>query len=570
MTTRYSIRADRDGNITVLVPDQRDTTPEIEMEINETLAQALAKVAFGATARVRVIASSNDPNTKYRIAYLPEGTETPTVVGYGASWNEALQKAFISERGQQRIAEANDGSKFSYVANDPDSMGSGLAYVQVKNGGDVYQFDYEGMNPAWLDTHPRNEVPITDLPHAVVPNAIAATKTTTPEKKVSTATVESPLPTTPRASAAKTSVPRAYVNPNNIKTGLLGWDSEVTPAAVLAAITGEHLLVVGPPGNAKSLFARRFFANFEGKLFETQLSKYSDETALFGAPNLKRLREDGVFEYPKHGLAAADWGFLDEIFDSSDVLLRTMLGVLQEKKFTKGGHEEDIPLQTVIATANYTRVNEITAAVVDRFAFSVASPTLTPAQREMLYGSQTFEDVPRPTNIVGIDQLKTMRANAKTVEIPGTIIKALVSWTTEMGFTPRRERKLAAIIRASAALNGRKRADENDIMAARFCVPISNSGKVEDAAKSLQPLKDAILQALHEGEQLAALGKMAQAVDARSQSPQDLIACIKGSKVKLAELRAFNAVSEKVNKQREAAIGIHEAMIDACTKALDI
>jgi MoxR-like ATPase len=532
------------------------------MEMTGTTALALAQTAFGQTARIRTIKDATDLSTKYRVAYIPDNQTTPSALGYGPNWEAALQMAFVSQRGVERISQVAPVGMFSFQV---DPTKAELNAVTVCAGEDSFRFEYEN-HPAQpgMEKCPVNAaVKVGANPMVPVPNGITYVAPSPATPAAPSATVSGPV-------AAKTSIPRAFVNPANIKTGLLGWDDDVTPAAVLAAITGEHLLIVGPPGNAKSLFARRFTAHFEGSLFETQLSKYSDETALFGAPNLKRLREDGVFEYPKHGIAACDWAFLDEFFDASDVLMRTTLGILQEKKFTKGGHEEDIPLQTCIATANYTRVNDITAAVVDRFAITVTAPVLTKTQREMLYSKTTFEDVPAVQYKVGLDQLRQMRANSKEVEIPRVIIKALVSWCEEMGFTPRRERKLAAIIRASATLNGRKTADEEDIMAARYCVPISASGKVEDGRKALQPLRDAIKQQLHEGEQLARMGKLAQPIGAASQKADDLLAAVKATKLRLSELRAFQGVSEKVNAAREAAVTTHEAGYQELLRLLDM
>lgn len=533
--------------------------PEIRNTITEAEALAIAKAAYGDTARVKHIPNHSDPSTRYRVAYIPEGSPSPIVIGAAESgFIEALQKSFISDKGQQRIAErepldvSEGGAQYSLRED------GSIDFVRVWGGVNSHFKLSDSIKPSWISSHP-----------SCVPRSYPIEGEIEYENQIK-------IPVTAQVNvqvnaAPKVAIPKGFVNPNAIKTGLMGWDDEVTPAAVLAAITGEHLLVVGPPGAAKSLFTRRFFANFEGGLFETQLSKYADETSLFGAPNLKKLRDEGIFEYPRHGIAANEWGFIDEIFDASDVLLRTLLGILQEKKFTKSGREEDIPLQSVIATANYTRVNDITSAVVDRFAFAVSSPVLTDAQRARLYSNETFEEVKTASNKVSLEQIKQMRAKAKEVTIPDSIVTALVNWSSEMKFTPRRERKLASIIRASASLHGRTKVDENDIMAARFCVPISNSGKVEDARKSLQPLKDAILQSLHEGEQLAQLGKLAQIPQcADTNNPTAVVNSIKAVKENLRKLREFNCVSEKVNQKREVAVNQHDQMISVLTAALGV
>lgn len=552
-------------------------TGENHMQLDGTKTLALAKSAFGHTAKVKHNTSASaQPGKTHIIYYTPEGSENSMTLGYGASWEESLQRSLVTARGIDRVAELGIHSTATYMLDNNDA--TVIHAVNVNDGDELYLgIDMNGhvigetMANVLLGSMNSLRVAPADLSTYIFSEKIASVLTPQAAPEEETAPTGAAAKARVQvSSAAKVSIPLAYVNPTTIRTGLLGWDDEVTQAAVLAATMGEHLLVVGPPGNAKSLFARRFFSHFEGSVFETQLSKYSDETAVFGAPNFRKLREEGVFEYPKHGIAAADWAFLDEIFDSSDVLLRTLLGILQEKKFTKGGHEEDVPLQSCIATANYTRSNDVTAAVLDRFAITVHSPVLTLAQRAALYnGKIDFEALPTVTNKIGIEQLKTMRAKSKEIEIPASIITALCSWCQEMKFTPRRERKLAGLLRASASLAGRRKVDENDIMVARFCVPISASGSV-DSGKSLQPLKDAIMQSLHEGKQLAEVGKLAQPLQNASDKAEHIIKSIKETRVRIAELRSYNCVSEKVNQVREAAIQVHEAALQQKQDAIGL
>src|SRR5215212_3968864 len=82
----------------------------------------------------------------------------------------------------------------------------------------------------------------------------------------------------------------------------------------LAAVAGEHLLVIGPPGTAKSEAVRRFARVVEGSYFEYLLGRFTEPSEIFGPVDFRRLKE-GVVETKTEGmLPEAEFAFLDEIF----------------------------------------------------------------------------------------------------------------------------------------------------------------------------------------------------------------------------------------------------------------
>ncbi|MGO4781889.1 AAA family ATPase, partial [Lysobacter sp. 2RAB21] len=64
---------------------------------------------------------------------------------------------------------------------------------------------------------------------------------------------------------------------------------------VLAAGAQEPLLILGPPGTAKSAVVRRVAAALGGRYFEYLLGRFTEPSELFGPVDLRRLRE-GVVE----------------------------------------------------------------------------------------------------------------------------------------------------------------------------------------------------------------------------------------------------------------------------------
>ena len=88
----------------------------------------------------------------------------------------------------------------------------------------------------------------------------------------------------------------------------------------LAAVAREHVLVVGPPGTAKSEAVRRISAVLGGTYFEYLIGKFTEPSEIFGPVDLRKLRE-GVVETETRGmLPEADIAFLDEVFSGSTAI----------------------------------------------------------------------------------------------------------------------------------------------------------------------------------------------------------------------------------------------------------
>ena len=62
----------------------------------------------------------------------------------------------------------------------------------------------------------------------------------------------------------------------------------------LASVAGEHLLIIGPPGTAKSAAVRRFAQAFDSRYFEYLLGRFTEPTEIFGPVDLRKLRDGRV------------------------------------------------------------------------------------------------------------------------------------------------------------------------------------------------------------------------------------------------------------------------------------
>ncbi|XXY16761.1 AAA family ATPase [Sorangium sp. So ce216] len=133
---------------------------------------------------------------------------------------------------------------------------------------------------------------------------------------------------------------------------------------LLAALSGNHALLVGPPGTAKSALFFGFLSCFpDARKFQTLVTKFGTEDEYFGPVKLSALKND-LWERNLEGrLAGVECAFLDEVFKGSDSVLNAFLSAMNERLY-KG---RPIPLRMLVGASNELPEEENLAAVYDRF-----------------------------------------------------------------------------------------------------------------------------------------------------------------------------------------------------------
>lgn len=163
----------------------------------------------------------------------------------------------------------------------------------------------------------------------------------------------------------------------DLSTHLLERDVAID-AALLALLTSSHLLLLGPPGSAKSLLVRAVCERIVGATyFERLLTRFSTPEELFGPLSLSALEQDRYQRVTAGTIVEAHIAFVDEVFKANSAILNNLLGVMNERVYHEGGQALGTPLLSLFGASNETPEDGNLAALYDRFLLRVTVPYLT-------------------------------------------------------------------------------------------------------------------------------------------------------------------------------------------------
>lgn len=265
----------------------------------------------------------------------------------------------------------------------------------------------------------------------------------------------------------------------------------VMALALLSAVAGESLFLLGPPGIAKSMIARRLKAVFtDGTFFEYLMSRFSTPDELFGPVSISRLKDEDRYERQTSGyLPSATVVFLDELWKAGPAIQNTLLTVLNERLFHNGNQVMRLPLQVLIAASNeLPAADEGLDALWDRF---LVRCLVTGISRPDLFnrmvsdtGKDNEPDI-TPAMQLTTEETARWRNGAAQVEIPAAIFSFLHKIRTLLLTPPktidgrqqeplyvsdRRWKKAVGLLRTSAFLNGRSTLSVADLPLLEHCL----------------------------------------------------------------------------------------------------
>lgn len=262
---------------------------------------------------------------------------------------------------------------------------------------------------------------------------------------------------------------------NEMNKGLLERNEQVK-LMLLAAIAGEHILLIGPPGTAKSELAKRLKSVFiEANYFERLLTRFSVPEELFGPLSIKALEEDSYKRLTSGYLPEASIAFIDEIFKANSAILNSLLTLLNEREFDNGNRRYKVPLISVVAASNELPEGEELSALYDRFMLrSFVSSVSSDSFQDLLTLSPSTCD-PELEYRLKIEDINEVQQLSEKVHLSPSVIELCKVFREylqdeDIYVSDRRWRKIIKLMKASAFTTGQNEVSNYDAWILPHCL----------------------------------------------------------------------------------------------------
>ena len=176
---------------------------------------------------------------------------------------------------------------------------------------------------------------------------------------------------------------------------------ELIDLMVVAAVAQEPLLIVGPPGTAKSDLVLKFkdaLGIADEDYFEYMLTRFTEPSEIVGPIDINQLRDGRYIRREQGKLPTAKLAFLDEIFKSNSAILNILLTIINERKFYQDGVPTPVNLRVLFAATNEVPEHGELGALKDRFVLKAESLSVQDDHFEALVDAGLRTEVNRNLN----------------------------------------------------------------------------------------------------------------------------------------------------------------------------
>lgn len=259
---------------------------------------------------------------------------------------------------------------------------------------------------------------------------------------------------------------------------------------LLAALAGESVFLLGPPGIAKSMIAKRLVKAFKSQsFFDYLMTRFSTPEEVFGPLSIQELKDNGKYVRLTEGyLPTAHIVFLDEIWKAGPAILNTLLTVVNERTFRNSYENLPVPMRLLISASNeLPQEDGGLEALYDRMLLRVFVNRIQQKDnfKALLLDNQSLQDIPENL-VISDEEYQTWQAQLGQVTMSDSVfekmylIKNLVeqglplagegSIVSDLYVSDRRWKKSVHLLQTSAFFNGRSEINPLDLLLLQDCL----------------------------------------------------------------------------------------------------
>lgn len=275
-----------------------------------------------------------------------------------------------------------------------------------------------------------------------------------------------------------------------LSSSLVERDDEID-LCLTALVAREHVLLVGPPGLAKSALLDGLLACATGTKFSILMTKHTQPEELFGPVSLAALKADRYVRVTAGRVPEAEFLFADELFKAGSSILNTLLRILNERTFDAGdGVARRVPLRLCVAAGNEwpdPESGQELAAAFDRFLLrKTVQPVRTaPGRSRLLWEPRPLPRVEHPLAAADLDAASRAVAGVPWTPDAREALETVLKELAKEGVRPgdRRQFKTVNVVRAFAWLHGASAVEPEHLEVAQHCLWDSPEGQPQKVAQ---------------------------------------------------------------------------------------
>lgn len=253
---------------------------------------------------------------------------------------------------------------------------------------------------------------------------------------------------------------------------LIGRDSEVR-GLLVALLSRSHVLLLGPPGTAKSYLVQTLASMVEGsEYFDLLLTRFSLPEEVFGPLDVAGLKKGEYQRLVDGYLPTANFAFLDEIFKANSSILNSLLRIINERTYRQGTQTVQSSIETVVGASNELPESKELDALYDRFLLRYWTTYIDSRDgMKKLFHLQTCN----LNYTVTLRDINNAQREVEKVDVDDDVLESIIDIkdaTEKAGFvaSDRRWKAILHIIKAAAYLEGRTNVEQNDLLILADCL----------------------------------------------------------------------------------------------------